>query len=263
MVASRSLLRLAGALACVLPTSHAAIVSDDFNDGNDQGWTHYDPLGPFGGGGSFTVSAGRYHLHAPISPNPAALGAGRAGSLRLDASVTDFFLTVDIVDWDDISNQAFGLLSRIREVGLGTTDGYGFLYVPVDHDFEIARFDNEADHRIGPIIGISLDPARDYRITFAGTGNELTGEVFDLGDLSTPLLTLTAIDDAYPSGVTGLIVADASSAGAVSDATFDNYALTVPVPEPSCATLLLATASLLGRRMRLSSRSPTHRGVRC
>lgn len=227
------------AFASLFPgaTRAATVVSDDFNDGNDQGWTHYDPLASFGAPGTFTVSGGSYRLQAAISPDPGTLGAGRAGSLRLDTNSGDFFTSVDIVAWDDNADQAFGLLSRIREVGLGTTDGYGFLYVPADHNFEMERFDNEADHRIGPIISITLDPARDYRITFAGTGDRFTGEVFDLADLTTPLLVLDATDGTYTTGVSGLLVADASPSGVVSDATFDNYLSTVP--EPASVLLLL------------------------
>ena len=230
---------LTAAFACLFlgVTRAATVVSDDFNDGNDQGWTHYDPLAAFGAPGTFTVSGGSYRLQAAISPNPGTLGAGRAGSLRLDTDFGDFFTSVDIVAWDDSADQAFGLLSRIREIGLGTTDGYGFLYVPADRDFEMERFDNEAEHRIGPIINLTLDPTRDYRITFAGTGDRFTGEVFDLADLTTPLIVLEATDGAYTTGVTGLLVADASPSGGVSDATFDNYLSTVP--EPASALLML------------------------
>ena len=230
----------------VFGMARGAIVSDDFNDGNDQGWTHFDPLAPFAAGGTFTVPAGAYRIQAPPSPDQGALGPGRAGSLRFDATYADFFISVDVVDWVDTADQAFGLLSRIRETGLGTTDGYGFLYVPVDRNFEMERFDNEVDTRIGAIIDLTLDPARDYRITFAGTGSSLTGEVFDLADLATPLISLTATDATYTNGVAGLIVADASSGGVMSDATFDNYYSTVP--EPGSLVLVIAGSFLISRR---------------
>ena len=233
-------------LVCLIASGgYAATVVDDFNDGNDQGWTHYDPLAAFGAAGSYTVSGGTYRLQAPPSPNQAALGPGRAGSLRLDTGFDDFFVSVDLVNWVDTADQAFGLLARIQEPGLGTTDGYGFLYVPADRDFEIERFDNEANDIIGPIIGFTLDPARDYRMTFSGTADMLTGEVFDLADLATPLVTVVAFDVTYSTGVTGLLVADASSGGVSSDATFDNF---FAVPEPGNLLLLLAGLCCLARR---------------
>jgi hypothetical protein len=196
MVASRRLLRFAGALACAFSTSDAAIVSDDFmmemiRDGHTM--THSgrsvaaEVLLSRQGATICTHRFRRTRLR--LGPDAPAACASMLRSPIFSLRLTSLIGTT-------ASDQAFGLLSRVREVGLGTTDGYGFLYVPVDHDFEIARFDNEADHRIGPIMAISLDPARDYRITFAGTGNVLTGEVFDLGDLTTPLLSLTAIDAA-------------------------------------------------------------------
>lgn len=218
------------------PQTKAAVVNDNFNDGNDQGWTHYDPLAPFGGGGAFTVSGGAYRIQAPPSPSPGTLGPGRAGSLRLDTDFTDFFISVDIVDWVDTADQAFGIIARVQESGLGTTDGYGFLYVPVDRNFEIDRFDNEDSQSISPFPSLTLDPQRDYRITFAGIGDSLTGEVFDLADLSAPLLSLNVFDGTYAHGVTGLIVADASSGGVASDATFDNFH--ADAPEPTSLGLL-------------------------
>lgn len=71
----RRRIRIAGlrcclALVVVLPTLIAAnaqaILIDDFNDGNDEGWTHLDgnrdePWGP----SSFDASSGSYHLTTP------------------------------------------------------------------------------------------------------------------------------------------------------------------------------------------------------
>jgi hypothetical protein len=217
------------------------VVDDNFNDGNDQGWTHYDPLAPFGAGGSFAVSGGTYRIQAPPPPNPTVVGPGRAGSLRLDTNFADFFISVDVVDWVDTADQAFGIIARIRDAGIGTTDGYGFIYVPVDRNFEIDRFDNEDNTAISPFVDLTLDPQRDYRFTFSGKGEEFTGEVFDLADLSTPLITVSAFDSTYADGVTGLLVADASSGGVFSDATFDNFHSTIPEPQ----SLTLVAASLL------------------
>jgi len=232
------------------PAPGATVVDDDFNDGNDQGWTRYNPLAPFGAGGSYTVSGGTYRIQAPPPPNPTVVGPGRAGSLRLDTNFADFFVSVDVVDWADTADQAFGTIARVRETGIGTTDGYGFLYVPVDRNFEMDRFDNEDNTAIAPITDLALDPQRDYRITFSGRGEVFTGEVFDLADLSTPLITVTGFDFTYADGVTGLLVADASSGGVFSDATFDNFHSTIPEPRSLAllAATLLAIAS--SRRVR-------------
>src|SRR5258708_1996342 len=63
------------------------LVSDNFNDGNDTGWTHFEPLAPFGAPGTFSFPNADYRIQATASPD-AMLGPGRAGSLRQDASTS-------------------------------------------------------------------------------------------------------------------------------------------------------------------------------
>jgi hypothetical protein len=46
------------ALLCLLLNNGPVIraQSDNFNGGNDAGWTHYDPLGTFGAPATYSVS---------------------------------------------------------------------------------------------------------------------------------------------------------------------------------------------------------------
>src|SRR5262245_17476741 len=71
-------------------SSMAQYVTDDFNDGNDNGWTHYDPVGlivasvtgtyvPYA---SWTLTNGAYRIRAVPSPAPDQTGPARSGSLR-------------------------------------------------------------------------------------------------------------------------------------------------------------------------------------
>ena len=110
---------------CSLPRGlHAQ--SDNFNDGDDVGWTRVSPLEPFGVPGVFTfpngdgfritgcddVVAGCGVSNSPnglgyrmqtlaASPSYPVLGAPRAYSLREDVSYADFYASVDLVDWND------------------------------------------------------------------------------------------------------------------------------------------------------------------
>src|SRR5262249_36264177 len=71
------------ALTGLTATARAdVILFDDFNDGNDDGWTRYSPLAPFGAPGTFSFPSGGYRIQAAPSPDLAALGPGRAGSAR-------------------------------------------------------------------------------------------------------------------------------------------------------------------------------------
>src|SRR6266849_4214748 len=65
-------------------------VFDNFDSGTDNGWSHLEPLAAFGAPGIFTFPNGGYRIQATTSPDPANLGAGRAGSLRLDQNLAGF-----------------------------------------------------------------------------------------------------------------------------------------------------------------------------
>ena len=117
---------LATVTALLLPVPAARAQSDDFNDGNDTGWTHYSPLSVVGAGGTFSFPNGGYRIQAPASPNRAQVGPGRAGSFLTNNTYSQFYVSVDLVDWDNTRDQAFGILSRASNVGLGATNGYAF-----------------------------------------------------------------------------------------------------------------------------------------
>jgi hypothetical protein len=204
--------------------------SDDFNDGNDTGWTHYDPLGAAGAGpqATFTFPNGGYRIHATRNPAiPALAGAARAGSTRENVTYTNFYIYVDLITWDSTVNpdHAIGLLARIRNPGLGTTDGYAFTYQVADTDISISRLTGEApDDLPGSSQNFVLDTNKQYRFVFIGKGSAFEGRIYELPNTTTPVITTFGSDPAYESGTAGLVVADLSgSASGSSDATFDNY----------------------------------------
>jgi len=219
-----------------LGVSNALAQTDDFNDGNDTGWTRYDPLSTFAGPSTFSFPSGGYRIQSAASPNPGLLGPGRAGSVRNDQSYSDFAIVFDLVDWNNTQDQAFGALARVSQLGLGTTDGYAFTY-STDGSIDISRINDEAPTGLGSA-AITLSTANDYRFVFTSIGSVLVGQVFNLADLSTPLATANGVDATFASGVSGLVVFDNSPTGTgATDATFDNYFATVP--EPSTVGLLL------------------------
>ena len=209
--------------------------SDDFNDGNDTSpaWTRYDPIGShpqIPDQAVWTFPNGGYRMQTPPSPSPATVGPGRAGSLRPEV-YTDFYIAVDIVNWDDTKDQAIGILARCTQIGLGQTDGYSMTYQVPDHDIDITRFVNEntstaAGGRSIPLDAedaVTLVPGHSYRFTFSGHGTTLTARVYELPDTVNPIMSGSGTDDMFPSGQCGLIVFDNSGGTNVTDATFDNY----------------------------------------
>ncbi len=218
--------------------------TDNFDDGNDAGWTHYDPLGGLGLGAqaSFHVVSNAYRIQASKNPAlPAQVSVARAGALRPDVNYTNFYIAVDLVNWDDTVRQAFGILGRVGTPGLGTTTGYAFTYergsgvTATSGDLDISRLDGEAPHGVqtGPS-AIHLDATKQYRFVFIGVGPNLEGRVYELPNTNSPLITIAGSDSVYPSGTSGLVVYDNSgSAGPINpDATFDNYFATIDEPLP-------------------------------
>jgi hypothetical protein len=201
--------------------------SDNFDDGNDAGWTRYDPIGGAVGSarGTWSFPNGAYRIQTLGSPSPSTLGQARVASVRNDVIYTDFYLAVDVVAWDDTLRQAFGLLGRLGQIGLGQTTGYAFTYQAITHDIQINRITSEAPTGISATVAVTLDPTKKYRMIFAGIGPIMSGRIYELPNIDTPIVSVTANSDStYPSGAAGLLVYDNSSAKtAPADATFDNY----------------------------------------
>jgi len=214
---------------------------DNFDDGNDNlpppGWTRYDPIAssPLGPIATYSFPNGGYRIRTSPSPAPGVVGPGRAGSLRPDVVYTNFYITVDVLDWDGDLDQAFGIVARVAQVGLGTTDGYAMTYTASDQDLDIVRFVNEDPSGDGgdtlATADLTINSGQAYRFVFSGSGPVLTAKVFALPDTTTPLasVSVTDLDPTYyfPSGIAGLINYD-NSDGEVgyTDVTYDNYSAT-------------------------------------
>jgi hypothetical protein len=217
--------------------------TDNFDDHNDNGWTRYSPLAPFGVPGVFSFPNGGYRIQTTV-PTGSKDNPGRAGTLRADVTYSDFYVAVDLVDWKDDTRQAFGLLARVGTPGLGTTTGYAFTYErgsgvsETSGDLDISRLDGEAPAGLqtGPS-GIHLDPNKDYRFVFIGQGPTLEGRIYELPNVTTPLITISGSDSTYESGFCGMVIYDNSGGNGVTDATFDNYLADKEEP-PLLSTLL-------------------------
>lgn len=211
----------------------APTMIDDFKDGNDTfplpAWERYNPIGT----GSFSNSFQGYWIRTAPSPDPASYGQGRAGSIR-PGNLSDFYVAVDVVDWVDTHHQVMGVMARLSNIGPGTTSGYMFTHdrgnpaSTNSGDMDLVRLDNEAATVLSNITGkdgIYFDPTKDYRIEFIGVGTSLTGRVYELPEVSIPVLEITAEDGIYASGATGLLVANNREPfyDGGGDATFDNF----------------------------------------
>ena len=223
-------------LGCAIPvllftSSPAFGQTDNFDDNNDVGWTHYDPIGSHPALpdiATFTVANGTYRIQTTASPAPSTVGPARAGGVRMDVTYTDFYATVDLVDWDETLQQSVGILARVKEPGLGQTDGYVLTYNFRGQDIDITRFTDEDPNGGGLALSgednLILEKGKKYRMVFWGRGTELGARIYELPNLDTPLVDCVGTDSTYPSGYCGLLVYDNSAAANMrTDATFDNY----------------------------------------
>ena len=233
-----------------VPTSGGATFFDNFEDGNDTAnpsWTHFDPIGGLTAApATFTFPSGHYRIQAPA---PADCGAGpaRAGSFISGSEYSDFYVSADVLDFDDTVRQAFGIAARVTTPGLGTTGGYLFSWEPgsgslpgTGGDLDISKLINEQP--AGQIetapSALHLTKGKSYRFVFMGSGNNFEAQVYELPDTTNPLIRLPATDpdNLYPFGQVGLIAASQSSCSIGGDVTFDNFLVTTAEPRLTVTT---------------------------
>jgi hypothetical protein len=250
-------------VATAAPPARGQTISDDFNDGNDNGWLRYAPLTNVPGVGvlapaNFSVTENHAYQMGSANPPSQAAGPARAGSLRADATYTDFVEQVDLTEWTGFTDQAVGLLARVTNYQggqPGQLNGYAFTYSTGDNSLLLSRVVAEAPDVVGEApVPVPLVVGQDYRLVFRGVGGVFTGELYDLNNLTTPLQTVTYTDTSpMPSGIGGLVAfSNVGTDGA--GATFDNYLASPPppVPEPTAvgSLLLAAAGAAMPRRRR-------------
>lgn len=231
--------------------SWAQYYENDFSSGTDTGLKRYNVLEAYGAGATFSFPSGGYRIQGPASPAPSQLGPARAGAFYSEATYTDFTVSMDLVGWDASLGQSMSVVARASDLGLGTSDGYGFLYFPPQTgapsgSVAINRFSNESATAIAGV-ALTLDPANDYRLVFTGSGSMLVGQVFDVANPSVALATVTTTDTTYSSGYSGILIVTSNlNPTSAIDATVDNF---TTVPEPSVWALgLMGLAGLAAFR---------------
>jgi hypothetical protein len=236
--------------------------ADDFNDGNDTtpapAWIREDPIAEAGvpapcyTGGTFTFPGGGYKLFSPV-PCVTAAGGPRVSALRGDRIWSDFYISVDVLSWDDTVHQLFGIAARINTPGPGSTAGYlftwedgsGTLPNATGGDFDLLRIQAEGAtdaHQMegdvpGQNSGMHLTNGNAYRFVYIGKGFNFEARVYDVADLSAPVKTIFGVDTLamFPNGLVGVIVADhpADSPYHACTATFDNFYVAAAEPRLS------------------------------
>jgi hypothetical protein len=197
--------------------------SDNFDDGNDAGWTRYSPLAAFGAGAQYSFPNGAYRIKSPGSPNVELVGNARAGSLRHDKTYTRFRAAVDVIGYDAALRQSVGLVARISDLGLGATDGYTLNYNPQSGFLQITPVLDERPSGTVAEKQVRILAQPPFRLVFTGIGSELLGQMFAPDHPEVPLGSVFGVHEAFDRGACGVFVFDLNGPDP-ADATFDNYA---------------------------------------
>ena len=169
-------------------------------------WVHYDPLAdPVMAitNSTYSVTGGVYNIYTPV-PDITAYGPARAGSFLSGLQYTDFYISADLIDFDDTVRQAFGIAARVGTPGLGTTTGYTFTWEPGggalpsatggDLDISVLVSESPVKQIETAPSGLHLTRGKSYRFVFMGSGTNFEGQVYELPDTSNPLIRLPAND---------------------------------------------------------------------
>lgn len=229
--------------------------SDDFDDGNSEGWTQYDREGT----ATFSFPDGGYRIQASSSPGGSEQDKAYVLAYR-DPEYTDFYAAVDLKDWDNSVRSAIGLFFRGQSIGPTTTAGYVLYWTPAiagggNRLFSIYFLLYDQPTAALAATYVTLDPAHDYRMEVTGTGSLLQARIYDLADLTMPVAELTAEDLYLPmfgmpmSGKCGVFAY--SRDNTTADVTFDNYVASATrpatVPQPGTPHPVAGTPQIVSR----------------
>ncbi len=192
----------------------------DFNDSDLSGW---EATLNVPNGGRLTLEEGGLRLTTAES-----------GSQRfLLAALTkqehdDFHLEADVRTWESPGTREIVLVARLQ----GET-GYLLAYYPNDGRFGIWRADSTTTlpNLVMTNIGM-LEPNNGFHLQFVGRGNQLSAEIYDLSDRSTPIASVETTDATYGSGTPGFLVESRAPNGPAS-VLFDNLVVAHPDNPPS------------------------------
>jgi len=243
---------LAVLIAGVGLTTPVRAQTDDFDDGNDTGWskvtvtnypaTYSFPSNDFGGK-AYRLQAGA------IDPSDIIAGASPAGARAIAYRPeriygNNFYVAADLVAWDAsyTNNQVFGLIARASNIGSGLFNAVT-LTVRINHVPDAAGSRGRAQiwgFSAGGLGGFvaqdfcTLVPGRKYRFVLSGTNNILAAAVYDLEDLTRPLTSMSGdgvvanlfglpLPDPSLGGYSGIFSLSLIGSDPTTDATFDNF----------------------------------------
>lgn len=219
------------------------VLIDDFNDGNDEGWTHHDLLaGTPWGPTNYDASSFEYHISStasiPVQPEYVYTGAYWTESAGNPVYSEGFLRTMVRSD-----NPATHMASVVRW-DAEILNGYAFGCDYRDNAVAILRFDGGVASIIDDALFV-LDVGRNYILEGGAVGPNLSLKIWAQGDPVPPNPQVTAPDATYAVGAFGLYVTTLPDgpAGQLSGRFDDVYF----VPEPASLVMLVLSGLMVAR----------------
>lgn len=234
--------------------------TDDFDDGNDDGWEKYDRSGS----AVIAVTNGTYYMWS-LSPGAGETGKALVFSTRTNV-YTDFYVAVDLLDWDDntVTNarSAIGLAARAADIGPGTTKALVLYWTPAisgggNRVFSIYYLWNDVPVAAVAATILTLEKSNSYRMVFSCVSNLVEGKIYNLKDLTRPIAYCSGyLDSPYvylpdlpASGRCGLFLYSRNNT--TVSVTYDNYFAAVSdpanVPPPGIAHPIPGAPQVINR----------------
>jgi hypothetical protein len=234
----------AGIVALVLCGSAAAQLIDDFNDGDDAGWTHIDLLNQVGLGPTvYDASAGSYQIASSIAlpQTPSLVGTGSMWTASAaDPQYSEGYMRLRFQAENGISN-SFGAM----RMNAATGDYYNFFTIPSGNGTigisKVTAF-TQNDDLVSMVFGIT--PGQWYWMETGAVGDLLTLKVWAETDPEPAQPQLNVVDTSFAAGGLVLGTYKFDDDTGVLSSRFDDVSF---VPEPA-ALALLGMLMLMRRR---------------
>ena len=223
-----------------------SLFSDDFNDGNADGWTQFPiplpPLGELYEGGTFDASSGGFQLSDTVLSGLVATADG--------TNFADGVLTFDMVN--DTEKMAGGMVFRWNSEG----DGYlaELIRGPTGlNEAALARFDDGVVSVTEPplaVLDIGWVPNETYRWTVNLDGPQIAFDILEVS--SGRSWSGSGNDSEYAAGsIGGFASVSPFDLQAPYGVTLDN--INFSVPEPGSLSLIVMAAFACVLKSRRSS----------
>lgn len=230
-IGSMRFVAFAAAIGLTL-SANAHVLIDDFDDGNDDGWTRYSvgvegmPWGP----PIFDAGTGSYHL-ATTGAVPEGVPAVLLSTWNesVDPFYSEGFLQATVRADNDLTS----VITVMRGTGdPGTGELYAYLFIgnPDVHRFKLSRYDGFEEVVLGTI-ELPFYPGENWIIQGGAVGDQISMKVWRAGDPEPDDPQLVVTDSTYTYGQFAVEASHRTSGEASISGVFDDIYFIPPPGE--------------------------------